>query len=211
MRGKRVLTILCGANMDFGQLAWIVRHAGIGSARRRYYRFFIPERPGSLLHLLETILDDVNIIEFQHGIVGEDGASPVIGFDATPVQIELLEQQLRTLGVRFEDATGDEDVDFRIIHYDASLIRRPYFIQIEFPERAGALHDFLGQNCQHASIVYFNYNYTGERVGRALIGFDFESEGDLEDFRNQLYEEETVLRDFREVPSSVVERLMKGQ
>ena len=205
---RKVLSIVCGANMDFSQLSWIVRHAGIGSAHRKYYRFHIEERPGSLLHLLDTFLESVNIIEFQHGIVGEKYAAPVIGIDAMPQEIELLERQLTKLGIDFEDATGDEDVEFRIIHYDASLIAHPYFIKIEFPERAGALHDFLQNSCKDASIVYFNYYYTGERVGRALIGFDFDNESAREAFRDRVNNQDTILRAVHEITESTMHRIV---
>ena len=67
VRGKKVLTILCGANVDFEQLAWISQHAGIGAERRKYYRFRMPETPGGLLHLLDNILEGINIIEVQYG------------------------------------------------------------------------------------------------------------------------------------------------
>ncbi len=205
---KRALSIICGSNMDFGQLPYIVRHAGIGSAHRRYYRFRIPEKAGALLHLLETFLESVNIIEFQHGLSSLKEATPVIGIDAMPQQFSVLERQLEKLGIAFENATGDEDVEFRIIHYDASLIKHPCFVKIEFPERAGALHDFLLSDCQDASIVYFNYSYTGERVGRALIGFDFQNEESRSSFRDRVFGRETVLRDVREVSHTALDRIV---
>lgn len=207
-RGLRTLTIVCGGNMDFGQLAWIVRHAGIGSARRKFYRFFIPERPGSLLALLESFPAEVNIVEFQHGIVLGQQAAPVIGMDAMPEQLVLLERDLARLGLRFEDATGQEDVEFRIIHYDSRLLARPVFIRIEFPERAGALKEFLGGYCRDASIVYFNYSYTGERVGRALIGFDFASDPLREAFREAVLRRPTILRYAREVSPEAMRRIV---
>lgn len=206
--GKRALAIVCGSNMDFGQLSHIVRHAGIGSAHRRYYRFLIPERKGALLELLETFLDSVNIIEFQHGMSNLEEAAPILGIDAMPETFSVLEGQLLKLGIRFEDATGDEDVEFRIIRYNAELIRNPCFIKIEFPERAGALREFLISHCQRASIVYFNYSYTGERVGRALIGFDFDSEVTREAFRKGIFERPSILRDVREISASALGRLV---
>lgn len=208
VKNKQALSIICGSNMDFGQLPYIVRHAGIGSAHRRYYRFRIPEKAGALLHLLETFLDSVNIIEFQHGLSSQTEATPVIGIDAMPQQFSVLEAQLEKLGIAFEDATGDEDVEFRIIPYDASLIKYPCFIKIEFPERAGALHDFLLNSCQDASIVYFNYSYTGERVGRALIGFDFQSEDSRTTFRDGVFNRDTILRDVREVSPNALARIV---
>lgn len=190
---RKSLVIVCGSNMDFGQLAWVVRHAGVGSARRKYYRFFIEERQGSLLDLLNSFPDRINIIEFQHGLVAGEKAAPVIGIDAMPEGINALEEKLLRDNIAFEDATGDEDVEFRIIHYDATLLNFPVFVRIEFPERAGALGEFLNENCSEASLAYFNYGYTGERVGRALVGFDFQSEDAKQAFEERLGES-SVLR-----------------
>lgn len=75
----------------------------------------------------------------------------------------------------FLDVTSQADVEFRIIHYDSRLMRLPYFIVLDFPERAGALRDFLTAIQSTASICYFNYTNTGEQIGRALIGFEFNS------------------------------------
>ncbi len=207
-RSLRVLAIVCGANMDFGQMAWIVRHAGVGSARRKYYRFLIEERPGSLLQLLELFPDGVSIIEFQHGLVAGQTAAPVIGIDALPELIGAFERELRDAGVSFEDVTGREDVEFRIIHYDVAPLQRPLFIRIEFPERAGALKEFLQANCRAASIVYFNYSYTGERVGRALIGFDFASAETRAEFCRAVLESETILRYAKEISPAAMQRVL---
>jgi len=206
-RQLRVLTILCGGNMDFGQLAWVVRHAGIGSGRRKHYRFSIPERSGSLLELLGLFPREVNVVEFQHGVCDSPEARPVIGVDALPGELERFEAALEAAGVPFEDATGQEDVEFRVIHYDAGLLSCPIFIRIEFPERAGALREFLERSGRSASIVYFNYSYTGERVGRALIGFDFDNEAARAAFREVALGRGTVLRFAEEVSEKTLSRL----
>jgi threonine dehydratase len=205
--GKQVLAIVCGANMDFGQLSWVVKRAGIGSSRRKFYRFSLEERPGTLLDLLGHFPENVNIVEFQHGLTPGDKVSPVIGIDATPLEITLLEKQLSDLGIEFEDATGDEDVEFRIIHYEAGLFIRPLFIRIEFHERPGALGEFLKGFCSEASIVYFNYGYTGERVGRALIGFDFANETTRALFIKRVLVEANGLRYAKELSPATVERI----
>ena len=76
-------------------------------------------------------------------------------------------------------------MEFRIIHYEPHLFAHPFFITYEFPERAGALRDFL-RSLERGSICYFNYTYTGEQVGRALIGFEFREESDRDAFRANL-------------------------
>jgi threonine dehydratase len=55
-------------------------------------------------------------------------------------------------------------------------LKNPAFLRLDFYERPGALHDFLGQRIRgNASLCYFNYRQSGERIGRALIGLDFPS------------------------------------
>ena len=206
--GKRCLAIVCGANMDFGQLSWVVKHAGIGSSRRKFYRFFLEERPGTLLKLLQHFPEDVNIVEFQHGLTAGEIVSPVIGIDATPLQLLGMEKKLADEGIRFEEATNDEDVEFRIIHYEATLFKMPVFVRIEFHERPGALGSFLQRNCQEASIIYFNYGYTGERVGRALMGFDFSTVEARERFLALLKVKDASLRRVTEIPESALRRII---
>lgn len=205
LAGKKVLSIICGANVDFGQLGWIARHAGIGAARRRYLRFEIGEKTGSMLELLERHLAGLNIIEFQYGKLDEEKAWPVIGFDAEPPVYQMLDKRLREADVKFEEVTNQEDVDFRIIHYRARLMRLPYFIKLEFPERPGALHDFLLQTRGLANVCYFNYSYSGERVGRALMGFEFDGEEQRLAFRRFLQESSST---YREIQPEALRRIV---
>ena len=204
-KGMRALCILCGSNVDFGQLAWIGGHAAIGAARRRYFRFEIGEEPGAMLKLLESAMEGIDIIEFQYGKVHESKAWPVIGFEASPMDLELLDTRLRDLGIPHEDVTSQEDVEFRIIHYEPHLFHNPYFFKLEFPERPGALHDFLALFRASANLCYFNYSFTGEQVGRAMMGFEFENEEGREAFKKTLRE---WPHDHREISETVLTRIL---
>jgi len=205
LAGQKVAAVLCGANVDFDQLAWIARHAAIGASRRRFYRFEMGETPGGLLRLLDTLLEGVNIIEVQYGKVDEEKAWPVIGFEASPPQIELLRRRLSEYDVPHEDVTSQEDVEFRIIRYEAALFHLPYFIRLDFPERAGALRDFLLAMRDTASICYFNYTNTGEQVGRALIGFEFRSEDARAEFLSLL---RSGGYSYREIEPAMLRRML---
>lgn len=158
-----------------------------------------------MLKLLHDYLDGVNIIEFQYGKVDLQHAWPVIGFDASRPAYELLEKKLTAAGVGFEDVTGQEDVEFRIIHYRARIMSRPLFIKLEFPERAGALYDFLSGIRDLANVCYFNYGYSGERVGRALMGFEFESEENRASFRQRLVDKGYS---YHEIQSAALGRIL---
>ena len=87
-----------------------------------------------------------------------------------------LDEVLRQRGVSANDVSRDEDVDYRIINYAAERFSCPLFVNIEFPERAGSLLQFMEEVRDLASLCYFNYAYSGERVGRALVGMEFDSD-----------------------------------
>jgi threonine dehydratase len=56
-----------------------------------------------------------------------------------------------------------------------------------------------------ASICYFNYVFTGEEIGRALIGVEFETKSQREEFRAWL---PTSQARYREVDEEAVERIL---
>ncbi len=174
MKGKKAACILCGANMDFDKLSLIATGASVGAKTRRYYRFHIEERPGELLHLLDQV-PDVNIAAFLYGKTRRDGAWPILAFEAEQEKIDALSGHFEARGLDFEDVTGDADVRYRVIPYNPSLFKDPYLLHVHFPERRGALHDFLERASSVSSICYFNYRYTGEAIGRALMGFEFDT------------------------------------
>ncbi len=175
LRGKKVLTVATGANMDFSLLALIAAEAGANGKVRRHIRFTLPEQSGGLLALLETAFTSQDILDFQYGKTDGAVGHPVMGFDATDAEFAALHATLGAAGIAYADISDHADVDFRIIRYDPRTFRHPLFIRLQFPERAGALRDFLTLIRGTASICYFNYLYTGERVGRALLGFEFDS------------------------------------
>jgi threonine dehydratase len=143
LKGLKVVTIICGANMDFHQLGRIANTSGVGSATKRYMRFHIGEHPGELLRLLEDGLDGLNIVDFQYGKTHDRDSWPILGVEGESARLEQLPAQLEQAGIGFENVTSSPDVAFRVIPFHSKLITHPYFIELEFPERKGALHDFL--------------------------------------------------------------------
>ncbi len=121
------------------------------------------------------------------------------------MEFEWLEERLHRAGTSFEDVTSEQDVEFRIIHYTSELFHLPFFFRIEFPERAGALRDFMRQVKDLANMCYFNYVYSGERIGRALLGFEFENENSRRKFLRIL---EKCGMPSSEVASNVLQRML---
>lgn len=182
VQGKKLLCVLTGANMDFSKLSQISQRSAIGAHRRRYLRFDIGEESGGLLHLLDTHFKTVNVSEFLYGKIDETQAWPIIGLEAAPDCMEELDVRLKAQGVKFEDVTLDPDIRYRIINYNPALFRDPVLMHIHFPERKGALRDFLRKITGTANVCYFNYAYSGEAIGRAIMGFEFDSPTKKEEF-----------------------------
>lgn len=186
VKGKKLLSILCGANMDFSKLAMISQKSAVGAHRRRYLRFHIGEKAGGMLDLLDKHFKDISVSEFQYGKTHESEAWPVIALEAEPERMDQLDGELKKAKVEFEDVTLDADVRFRIINYNPALFHYPLLMHVHFPERKGALRDFMRKVSAHANVCYFNYTYSGEAVGRALMGFEFASIADQKKFINEI-------------------------
>jgi threonine dehydratase len=174
--GKTLLCICCGANMDFGKLATISQKSAIGAHRRRYLQFHLQEKRGGLLDLLDKHFGDLTVSEFLYGKTHENAAWPIIALEAEPARMAHLDEELTRAGVEFADVTFDADVQYRVINYNPALFKNPLLLLIEFPERKGALRDFMRKVSQVSNVCYFNYTYSGEAVGRSLMGFEFESQ-----------------------------------
>lgn len=176
--GEKVLTIICGANMDFAQLSNISRRAGIGSRHRRFLRVPIPEGKGSLVDFLKELPKAVSIVDLQYGRTDDAVQYPVLGLIGTKDDYRAIDELLERRGECAADVSAEEIVGYRIINYDSDLFTHPLFVNVEFPERAGAFLQFMTQVKDLASLCYFNYEYSGERVGRALVGMEFVSQAD---------------------------------
>ena len=174
--GEKILTILCGANMDFAKVAEIARQSGISPQKKRIWSFAIPEKKGSLVDLLTGLPAEISIIDLQYGRRVSESQLPVLSLDV-PAAVEAdFEKWIEARAQSATDVSGQAEAAYRVIPFTPSLYRAPLFVEVEFPERAGALLGFMEKLSPLASLCYFNYTYSGERVGRALLGLDFENE-----------------------------------
>lgn len=188
IKGRKLVSVISGTNMDFSKLRLISANSAVGSHRQRYLRFHLSEKTGSLLGLLDKSFKDVNVSAFQYGKVSNTEAFPVIGLQTGQDKWELILNKLQEQNVIFEDVTGAADINYRIINYNPHLFSFPLFMNVNFPERKGALRELLRVTSQHSNVCYFNYYYTGEMYGRALMGFEFKNESDQPGFMKAIEE-----------------------
>jgi threonine dehydratase len=177
LEGKRVLVVLCGANIDFLQIGLVAQSVGAASQASQTLRVRIPERPGTMLALLDSCFAGINIADFQYGKTDERNAWPIFTLSADEgADLDGIQTKLSAGGFEWQELTGAEDVAFRTIPLRGDLLKNPVFLRLDFYERPGALHEFLDQRVRgNANLCYFNYRQSGERIGRALIGLDFPS------------------------------------
>jgi threonine dehydratase len=209
LAGKRVLVVISGANIDFLQLGLIAQSEGGDDAQARSLRIQIPEQAGTMLALLDSCFAGADVIEIQYGKNNESSAAPILTISSDqPGVLEALPARLDAAGYRWEDVTGSVDVLFRAIPLRTDLLTCPAFLRLDFYERPGALHDFLDRQIRsRANICYFNYRHSGERIGRALIGFDFSSEAERTSIMQSIPEHGEGYRSCKPVDASTLERL----
>jgi threonine dehydratase len=209
LSGQRVLVIVSGANIDFLQLGLIAQSEGAASAKARALRIRIPERAGTMLALLDTCFAGINVTDFQYGKHHPVEAWPVLTVSAEdPSVLAALPERLDAAGYQWQDLTSAVDVAFRAIPLRGDLLAFPAFLRLDFYERPGALHDFLNQQIRgRASICYFNYRQSGERIGRALIGFDFSDSLEREAFLHSIPEHGEGYRSCKPVDAATLRRL----
>lgn len=207
VKNKKLLSILCGANMDFSKLGVISQRSAIGAHKRRYLRFHIEEKKGGLLSLLDNHFKEISVSEFLYGKIHETDAWNTMGIDATPEQFKSLEAGLKKAGIGYEDVTLDADIRYKVINYNPALFKNPLFMHIHFPERKGALRDFMRKVSKTANVCYFNYAYSGEAIGRALMGFEFETKADQKKLLSAIKDTPITCKPVEE---SVAQRILAG-
>src|SRR5205814_9811594 len=77
-RGKRLVAINSGANMNFDRLRHVAERADLGGEREALLAVVIPERPGSFLHFCE-VLGRRSVTEFNYRYAAADGAQIFVG------------------------------------------------------------------------------------------------------------------------------------
>ncbi len=185
--GSKCLVVLSGANMDFSQLGVVAKRAGVREVnlQMRYLRIPMETRRGQILKYLRHIPSGVQLTDVQYGRIEGEIQYPVFGVLGTEEHFAEIARRLREQGLEAEDVTHDADVSFRMISYDRRHLSHPVFFVIEFPERPGAFHEFMEVMGEYASLCYFNYQYSGEQVGRALVGLEFASKADRDACRER--------------------------
>ncbi|MCY4325544.1 MAG: threonine ammonia-lyase, biosynthetic, partial [Betaproteobacteria bacterium] len=133
-----------------------------------------PEKPRSFLRFC-NLLGKRSVTEFNYRYAGDSDAHVFAGIElSAPEERKQIIDSLRKAGIEAVDLTGDENAELHIRHMiggRAHLQQREHVFRFEFPERAGALANFLKHLKPHWNISMFHYRFHGADYGRVLAGF----------------------------------------
>jgi len=178
--GRTLVTINCGANVNFDRLRHIAERAAVGEQTEMLLAAEIPEEPGSFRRFCET-LGRRGITEFNYRYADDKKAHIFVGVQLSNgmTERESLIDRLRNAGFPVEDLSDNEMAKLHIRHMvggRSPAISNERMFRFEFPERPGALLDFLNAIGTEWNISLFHYRNHGSDYGRILAGIDVPQE-----------------------------------
>lgn len=197
---QTLVGILSGANVNFDRLRHIAERAEVGEQREALFAVQIPEKPGSFLAFCRA-LGKRSITEFNYRYSDDSDAQVFCGVELRNGNTERTEliEHLLAKGFRVSDLTDNETAKLHIRYMvggHAPQAQDEKLFRFEFPERPGALFDFLKGLSRGWNISLFHYRNHGSAYGRVLVGVQL-SRAEVRDFRAYMktsgyaYSEET--------------------
>lgn len=170
--GQQLIAINSGANMNFDRLRHISERTEIGEKREAIFAVTIPEKAGAFKSFCHT-LGKRNITEFNYRYADNKQAYVFVGIQlraGLPERLDLKEN-LSKKGYAVLDLSDDEMAKLHIRHLVGGHagLNDELLFRFEFPERPGALLNFLSRLSGH-NISLFHYRNHGAAYGRVLIG-----------------------------------------
>ncbi len=172
-KGATFAAIASGANVNFDRLRHISERAALGEHSEAILAVKIPERPGSFRQLCE-VLGNRSMTEFNYRMGGSDRATIFVGCNIkSAIESHEILALLNTKGFEAYDLSANELAKTHIRY----MVGGPSFaatnerlFHFDFPERPGALSQFLNQLGQNWNISLFHYRNHGADKGRVLCG-----------------------------------------
>jgi len=176
------VTVLSGANVNFARLRHIAERAAVGEEQEALLGVTIPEQPGSFLDFCETI-GLRGITEFNYRYADHSDAHLFVGIALKDglAEKEGILSELREHGFPVSDLSSNDMARLHIRHMvgGRANVENEQLYRFEFPERPGALLQFLRGMKTDWNISLFHYRNYGSEYGRVLMGIQVSDEDSM--------------------------------
>jgi threonine dehydratase len=171
---SHLIAINSGANINFDRLRHVAERAELGEQREALFAVTIPEQPGSFRRFCRAI-GKRGITEFNYRYADPVHAHIFVGVQLSEGDAErhAIIDHLRDKGYEVLDMTDNEMAKMHVRHmvggHSANTTDEMLY-RFEFPERPGALLEFLNVIGREWNISMFHYRNHGAAYGRVLAG-----------------------------------------
>ena len=172
-RGETYACIISGANMNFDRIRFVSEQTEIGEKREAILECRIPEVRGAFKSFIRKI-GKRNVTEFNYRYFDPDKAYVFVGLSVSDrTETRRIVDQLTAAKIGTIDLSDDELAKEHIRHMVGGHTRGIHdevVYTFEFPERPGALMDFLEKISNRWNITLFHYRNHGADHGKVLVG-----------------------------------------
>jgi len=188
---KTMIAIASGANMNFDRLRFIAERAELGEHREAVFAVTIPETPGAFKAFCRQ-LGSRNITEFNYRFSDTQQAHIFVGLAVhNPAEAAQIASTLEAAGLPTLNLSDNEMAKLHLRHLvggHAPQAQNEVVYRFEFPEKPGALMNFLESMGHNWNISLFHYRNHGADFGRVLVGMQVppEDKAAFEQFLQQL-------------------------
>ncbi|MCK5834834.1 MAG: threonine ammonia-lyase, biosynthetic, partial [Lentisphaeria bacterium] len=175
---QTLVAINSGANVNFDRLRHIAERAEAGEHKEAIFSVDIPEHPGSFRDFCLS-LERHDISEFNYRFNDEATAKIFVGIKMSG-QIEdryNFVKMLQSKGYKVTDLSDNELAKLHIRHTvggKAPQLQNEVIFRFQFPERPGALMQFLDSMADRWNCSLFHYRNHGAAFGRVMMGLQVE-------------------------------------
>ena len=186
LKDKTLIAINSGANINFDRLRHVSERAEIGENRESLFAVTIPEKRGSFRKLC-NILGKRSVTEFNYRYADEGAAQIFLGLrvGSSGKEHDTIMKALGKNGYSVVDLSDNDTAKLHIRYMVGGRppsIKNEVIYRFEFPERPGALLNFLNHMGERWNISLFHYRNHGAAFGRVLCGMQV-TESDAKQFQ----------------------------
>ncbi len=190
IKGKTLMAIESGANMNFDRLRYVSEMAEVGEGREVLMAVTIPEKPGSFQAFC-NVLGRRPITEFNYRFGKTEQAQIYAGVKVPDGGKPELLAELEAKGYAVVDLSDNEISKYHIRHmvggHAPESVADEIVYRFEFPERPGALLTFLKTLGKRWNISMFHYRNHGAANGRVLVAMQVPT-GEKKELKSYLEE-----------------------